>query len=134
MGFYGESVLTTDPAFPPTSDDQTILGQWVELCILSPSGCDWTAPEYGIGIFQMVGKSYTSAELASEQARASAAVCTDQRIAACDSTLTPTYLADGTVAVQLVLVVTPKDTSVAPFSLTTLASASTAQTVLRGLS
>jgi hypothetical protein len=35
--------------------------------------------------------------------------------------------------VQLKLVVTPKDTSLAPFSLTTTASASVVQTILRGL-
>lgn len=134
MGFYGESVLTTDPAFSATSDDQTILGQWVTLAQLSPQGCEWTCPEYGVGLVQMVGKSYTSAELASEQARCSAAIEVDQRIASCDSTLTPTYLADGSVAIQLTQIITPKDTSVAPFTLTTLASASVVQTVLRGLS
>lgn len=130
---YGRTLNSTDPAFGTLTDDQAILAQWVALAILQEPGSDWTAPEAGVGLPGLVGKSFTDSQLATEAARAAAAIETDQRIASCDATLSTTFLADGSAALSLVLAITPKDPRLAPFSLTTTASAGVVKTITRGL-
>lgn len=129
---YGLDLDTTSPTFAPLTDDGAILRQWVELQLATATGTYWSSPETGIDVAGFIGAGMTQDQLAAIPGQVEAAL-EDQRIATIDVTVTPTYTGTGQAALKIAVSVTPKDPSVAPFSLTSIASASVANAVTRGI-
>ena len=130
---YGESIDTRSATFAPLVNDQQILSQWVELCLQTPAGSDWTAPEYGLDLRSYVLRGLGPDGLAVLPAEIEAALKFDQRISSADVTRSKTFTGGGGIALKFTIVITPKGAEALPFTLTGTADAEKVQIMLRGL-
>jgi hypothetical protein len=129
---YATDLDTTSPTFAALTDDPSILAQWVLLQLMTATGIYWSSPDTGIDVCGFVNAGLTDLQLAAVPGRVQAAL-QDQRIASVDVTASSTFLATGEAALKIAVNVTPADASVAPFSLTAVASATIANAVTRGI-
>lgn len=132
-GIFGTSINTLDPFLGALTDPQAILAQWVDLTLRTRLGFYWSAPENGADLAGYVLQGLTADAFAAIPATVETTLAADQRIASVVVTGTPTYTAVGAVALALAIVVTPKDPSLAPFSLAAVASADVVSLVTRGI-
>lgn len=130
---YGTSINTLDPFLGALTDPQAILSQWVDLTLRTRLGFYWSAPENGADLAGYVLQGLTADAFASIPATVETTLAADERIASVTVVGTPTYTAVGAVALSLAITVTPKDPSLAPFSLSAVASAAVVTLVTRGL-
>lgn len=130
---YGTSINVNSRTFARLTDDTAILAQWVRLVLMTETGIYWSSPETGKDVCDLIAKGLTPQQLAAVPSDLQAAIATDQRIASASVTATTTYTAVGQAALSLLITVTPKGASVAPFSLTAIASAAVVTEVTRGL-
>lgn len=130
---YGISIDTTSPTFAPLTDDTAILRQWVTLQFQTKLGFYWSAPEIGCDLQAYVLRGLTTAALASIPGDVQSALGEDERIGGVTVTAAPGYTAVGAVQLSLTVTITPKDTSVAPFSFAAVASAAISQQTTQGL-
>jgi phage baseplate assembly protein W len=130
---YGESIDTRSATLAPLTDDQQILAQWVALCLETPRGTCWSAPEYGFDLRAYALRPLTTDDLAVLPLELKHALTFDERIADADATLVSTFTGGGAVLLKFTITITPKDATAAPFTLTGTASAETVSIALRGL-
>ncbi len=130
---YGTSINTTSPTFAPLTDDAAILRQWVTLQLQTSLGFYWSAPEIGCDLQTYVLRGLTPNGLAKIPSDIETALGQDERIGGVTVGATTSYSATGESQVNLKIIVTPKDTSLAPFSLSALASGAVANQVTQGL-
>lgn len=130
---YGTSINTTDPFLGPLTDPLAILTQWVDLTLRTRLGFYWSAPENGADLAGYVLQGLTADALAIIPATVETTLAADERIASVTVAGSPTFTAIGAAALALAIVVTPKDPSLAPFSLATVASSDVVSLVTRGL-
>lgn len=130
---YGISIDTLSPTFAPLTDDTSILRQWVNLQLETALGFYWSAPEIGCDIQNLILRGLTPDKIAAIPADIESALGEDQRIAGVVVTPATSFTAIGAEQLNLTIVVTPKDASVAPFSLSAVATAAVADQVTAGL-
>ncbi len=128
---FGESIDTRSPVLARLTNDGEILRQWVELCLGTAPGTLWSAPEFGAGVRQLVGKGITPAVLGSIPGQVAAQIRRRRGIADVDVTATTTYLASGQAAIKLDIVVTP--VGAGPIELVATASRDLVKVILKGL-
>lgn len=129
---YGTDLDTSSPTFAALTDDGAILRQWVVLQLATETGSYWSSPETGKDVAAFVGQGLTDLQLAAIPGQIEAAL-EDQRVASVDVSVSPTFTATGQAALKITVAVTPKDASLAPFSLTAIATRDVANAVTRGL-
>ena len=130
---YGISIDTLSPTFAPLTDDTAILAQWVDLQFQTRLGFYWSAPDIGADLQAYILRGLTPTALARIPSDVQAALAEDERIASVDVSATRGYTAVGGVALNLIVTITPKDKSVAPFSRAAVASAAIADSITQGL-
>lgn len=130
---FGESIDTRSPTLAPLRDDPLIIAQWVELCLQTPRGFMWSAPEYGCDLKAYVGRGLTDDDFAILPAEIRGALQSDERIANADVALARGYSAGGSVVLKLTITISPKGAEATPFTLTGTASAERVEIILRGL-
>lgn len=130
---YGTSINTLSPTFAPLTDPTSILRQWVNLQFETALGFYWSAPEIGADLQAYVLRGLTPDSLAQIPADIETALGEDERIGAVTVAAITSYTALGAAQLNLTITITPKDLSVAPFSLAAVASAAVANQVTQGL-
>lgn len=131
MGLYGQELSVASP-FALLPSDAAILGQWITCCLQTPTGSDWTSPEYGLDLRSFLLRAMSTDDLAVLPAQIAAALEFDERIARADVTVTPTFTATGTAKLRLVIVVTPKGAGGKPYTYTGAATADMVSIMLQG--
>lgn len=130
---YGISIDTTSPTFAPLTDPSAVLRQWVTLQFQTRLGFYWSAPEVGCDLQAYVLRGLTPDKLAAIPSDIETALGEDERIAAVSVVAKTSYTAVGATQLNLAVTITPKNLSVAPFSLAAVASADVANQVTKGL-
>lgn len=130
---YGISIDTTSPTFAPLTDPSAVLRQWVTLQFQTRLGFYWSAPEVGCDLQAYVLRGLTADTLAAIPSDIETALGEDERVASVTVAAKTSYTAFGSAQLNLTVKVTPKNLSVAPFSLAAVASADVANQVTKGL-
>lgn len=106
---YGETINIYSPLFARLTDDQAILTQAVLMRLNTKRGSDWSDPEYGYAISDLVNEGLSQENLARIPVEVALEVEKDERIASCTAVVSSIRSTPSGAAILLSLVITPVD-------------------------
>lgn len=80
MGVYGESIDISSPLFRRTVDDETILGQALEMRLDTRRGTYWDDPDYGLQVDDLLNAGLTPDAIVQYSAAIKAECEKDERV------------------------------------------------------
>lgn len=80
MGNYGETIDASSPLFRRLLDDESILAQALLLRLDTRRGTDWTDPDYGLQVDDLLNAGLTSDALAQVASAIKAECEKDERV------------------------------------------------------